>query len=109
MNEIMNDDDWWIMMKGNIYLTILRGYELFILLRDGFLSKIWRDSKILRSYGFEQDWIILKLLIEIGDWQWVVCSLIDEWDGWESSELVLKLLPACSATLLYKLREVIPM
>ena len=59
-----------------------------------------RDSIIFKSNWLEVESIILNWLMEMGELQPNVWSLIAEWGGWDNSELVRKLLPACSAILL---------
>ena len=76
-----------------------RNYVL-ALFKEGLIDKMCRDSIIFKSNWLEVESIILNWLMEMGELQPKVWSLIAEWGGLDNNELVRKLLPACSAILL---------
>ena len=61
---------------------------------------MYRDSIIFKTNWLEVESIILNWLMEMGELQPKVWSVIAEWGGCDNKELVRKLLPACSAILL---------
>jgi len=77
-------------------------------LRTGFSLYIYKDSSICRSEMLLQEFSMEKLSKVIGESQLLACSYMLLLGGLVRILLVRKLLPACSATLVARAREVEP-
>ena len=94
------ETSWW--------LTISKGKELCEAFSFGFSICMNKDSKIRRSVENLLLPITLKLSIDPGTPHDNACCLIFGWGGTDKRDPVRKLLPACSATLVCRVRIVEP-